>query len=95
MQIEIAKLNSVTNLLFDHLKELGIDTIEIDNDFYWNIPKSQLYDPYNEPKELDLGQLSDDWNDLQKVISGNMDVVSYNFIDLAAILKAIGEKVVI
>lgn len=82
-------------MLFDHLSDLGVEKVDIGEDYYWNIIKSQLYDPYNKPSELDLGSLSDDWQELQNVLNGVTGAISYNFTDLAAILKFIGAKIVI
>ncbi len=45
-------------------------------------PYSGKYDPYNSPKSLDLGRLTEDRNDLLKVIDGANDPVVTDFINL-------------
>ncbi len=66
MNIELSELKAIFLLEINHLEELGYEKIEIPVDYYWNIPQDVRYDPNNEPDNLDLGQLSDDWQDLQK-----------------------------
>ena len=91
MEIEIRELQNISNQLFNYLIDLGIDTIEITEDFYWFIQKENLYNPYKKPLDLDLGQLSDDWDDLKKISDGKNEPISYDFVDLSAILRYIGE----
>lgn len=94
MDIKVSDLRKISERLFRHLEENGISSVEINADYYWNIPIDQVYDPYKEPDQLDMGQLSDDWGDLEKVLSNEMEPISYNLVDLSAILRAIGEKLV-
>ncbi|KPL75290.1 hypothetical protein ADN00_13095 [Ornatilinea apprima] len=95
MEIKISELSQVCTKLFLHLQELGIETIEISEDFYWNIPKGEVYNPYQRPTQLDLGQLSGDWNDLIKVLINEKEPYANGLVDLAPILRAIGEKVIV
>ncbi len=92
MNIELSELKAIFLLEINHLEELGYEKIEIPVDYYWNIPQNVRYDPYKEPDNLDLGQLSDDWQDLQKIIRGENDPVAYDLVWLSTILRAIGEQ---
>lgn len=94
MEIKVSDLWKISERLFRHLEEAGISSVEINADYYWNISADQVYDPYKEPDQLDMGQLSDDWSDLEKILSNEMEPISYNMVDLSAILRAIGEKLV-
>ena len=87
MEIKLTDLNTTIN----ELNKREIKSIHIENEYYWNIPSEDLYNPYKNPANLNLGQLSDDWNDLLKVASGADDPLISDFIDLAAILRAIGD----
>lgn len=91
MEITLAELKAVFLQEVDHLENLGYETIEIPVDYYWNIPQDVRYDPYKEPKKLDLGQLSDDWQELQKTLRGDRDPLTYDLVWLSTILRAIGE----
>lgn len=95
MEIKLSDLSQICTRLFFHLEEMGIQTIDVNEDFYWNIPKSELYNPYQNPSELDLGQLSDDWNELQKILSAQQEPYAYGLVYLAPILRLIGEKVIV
>jgi hypothetical protein len=92
MSITPAQLREVFEVLIRHLEETGVSEIEIDPDYYWDIPAEELYDPYNTPEGLDLGQLTEDWQKLQDVAAGRMPPVGYGLTWLAAVLRAVGEK---
>ena len=91
MQIPIAELQRIIERLFQHLEDYGIDSVEIPVDYYWNIPNDQIYKPYQDPSKIDMGQLSDDWSELQKIIHLDREPVGYDFVLLASIIRAIGE----
>lgn len=93
MKIRTSDLISVTEKLFEHLHKLNIEYIELPYEYYWDIPKEYLYDSYQEPVHHTLGQLSDDWSDLEKVLGDVNDPLAHDFVDLAAILKALGQTV--
>jgi hypothetical protein len=65
----------------------------ISKDYYWNIPSENLYDVGREPKKLNIGQISSDWEELEQL--SNSDDVSIAFHDLdhlAAVLRAIADS---
>lgn len=91
MNIELDRIEKFFNLIIKELKGNGIDNIPLDYDFYWNIPSDLLYDLYNEPKELDMGQLSEDYQFLSYSI--NQDIVtSSNLRKLSSLLRYIADK---
>jgi hypothetical protein len=93
MKYKIEQLRTISNIIFDHLLASNISCIELPQDYYWWISKEDLYDPINEPKDMSVGQLSDDWSELQKILE-SQNVVGYSLVWLSAILRAIGEEVV-
>lgn len=94
MKINISDLRIVADKIFEHFEETHGQDIYLENDYYWEIPEDSLYNIEEEPKSHSMGQLSDDWSDLQMILNGKNEAISYNFVDLAAILKAIGQKLV-
>jgi hypothetical protein len=92
MNIPLADLREVSDLLFSHLEQSGCDTVELSDDFYWSVPQAQRYAPYEEPKELDMGQLSDDWRELMALIKGEKEPLAYGLVWLASIPRAVGEQ---
>ncbi|MCP4608498.1 MAG: hypothetical protein GY845_07275 [Planctomycetes bacterium] len=91
MHIKLADLRSISEKLFTYLESQGVESLDVKVDYYWHIPKEQIYDPYQEPSELDLGQLTDDWCELQKLLDTDSQPITYCFVWLAAILRAIDE----
>ncbi len=96
MEIDISVLRTTVDKLFEHLTEVNIEQLEIPYDYYWPIPKEEEYDVYTKPdlEALTIGQLSDDWRELNKVATGNHEVLGYHFVWLSSILRAIGESMV-
>ena len=89
MKININDVEKITLLLFSRLRDnIGVE-LDVENDFYWDITEKELYNPYVEPKDITLGQLSDDWAELSRTdFSENM--IPYDLKRLASIIKALG-----
>ena len=94
MQIKIEELKLIADRLFAHLTATGNATVEIPHDFYWSVPESAAYDPYNQPSDLTLGQLNDDLDRLRCIEEGTAEPLGYALTWLASILRAVGEKTV-
>ncbi len=91
MEIALSELKAVFLKEIDHLEKLGYEKVDIPVEYYWNIPQEVRYDPYQEPKQLTLGQLSDNWDGLKQILEGERDPVVYDLVWLSTILRAIGE----
>jgi hypothetical protein len=91
MKITTKDLRDIFQVLSEHLDGTDQSTTEVPWDFYWDISADELYDPYLEPKDLSLGQLSDDWADLLKISSGEMPAVGYALVWLSSVLRAVGQ----
>lgn len=92
MDIKISDIEKAFLLTMNHLKADGLTSISIDDDYYWKIPQENQYDPYVKPDNLTIGQLSEDWEWLSKVINGECEPLAYTLVYLSAIIKRIGEK---
>ena len=88
MKINIDELQKVTIFLLSKLKENSGEEIEISNDYYWSILDDELYNPYEKPTDLTLGQLSDDLEEIKRLINSD-DAIMYDLKRLAVIFKAI------
>jgi len=93
MEINMDDLRQICDRLIQNVKEKGIDSINLEVDYYWNIPQNQLYNPYQKPVDLDMGQLSDNWTELRKVLQSQKEPLGYHLVWLAAILRALGESI--
>jgi hypothetical protein len=95
MKINVSELESVLASLFAELRERSVEEIEIDKeDFYWAISKEDLYNPYIEPNELTLGQISDDLDHIHKLAEKKLPIISYDFVKLSSIFQLLGNKCV-
>ena len=91
MIIHVSDLSKITEELIAHLRNVSGEEIDLSVDYYWNIETEQKYNPYENPTEIDLGQISDDWQELQQIIEKEREPIAYDLVKLAAILRAIGE----
>ncbi|WP_394844210.1 hypothetical protein LZC95_45050 [Pendulispora brunnea] len=92
MKVEVSKLRTAIGKLLEHLEETGHGVVEIPVDFYWSIPAEKIYDAYEKPTELTIGQLSDDWAEIEKIADGRSEPVNYALVWTAALLRRLGEQ---
>lgn len=92
MKISSGDLLRATELLLQHLDERGQNEFEISKDFYWEVPFADRYDQYDQPSDLTVGQLSDDWAELERMLSGSKEPIGYGLVWLSSILRAVGEE---
>jgi hypothetical protein len=88
MQVNINEIQKITFFLLSKIKESNGNEVEINNDFYWDIDDNELYNPYEEPKDITLGQLSHDMEELQRLNESD-DAIIYDLKRLSEILRAI------
>jgi len=95
MRVRISELKRLSEILLNHIRESGCEFVDIPNDFYWFIDKAKVYDPYKEPNPSDftLGQLSDDWNNLLKILNNENEPIGYALVWLSSIMRNVGEEV--
>lgn len=92
MKLKVSELRGVAEKLLTYLDDTGRAEIEICEDYYWIISQEEVYDPTQEPKDLTIGQLSDDWRELSAILSGKSPPIGYALVWFSAILRNIGEK---
>ena len=66
-------------------------SVTIPDDYYWDVPMALRYDPYQEPHEHTIGQLSADLQELDRMMSGDRPMIGYGLVWLAAVLRRVGE----
>lgn len=94
VQVTVSELRKVCEKIFDHLEAMGYSRVEISHEYYWDIPQESRYDPYQEPQQFTLGQLTDDLSELQRIARNDSEPLAYAFVWLATVIRAIGEEVV-
>lgn len=88
MKVNIDEIQKITFLLLSKLKDNIGNEVEISNDYYWNIPNEELFNPYEQPKGLTLGQMADDIEEVQRLLEYDNPII-YDLKRIASILTAI------
>ncbi|MDR0368186.1 MAG: hypothetical protein LBH82_03480 [Bacteroidales bacterium] len=91
MIIKIDNLQEIAIQLLSKLKEKVGSDMEISKDYYWCISDDELYNPYQEPENLTVGQLSDDIIELERLLKKD-EAISYDIKRLSEILKAVSSE---
>lgn len=92
MFVKIEMLKAVTKAIFSHLEKLEINGMDVDKDFYWEISSNQKYDPYGQPSDFTLGQLSEDIQEILAIHSGNNSPSGHALVALGTLLRFMGER---
>ena len=92
MKIQVEVVRAALNHLLDHAKEMHGETIDVDADLYWFVPKDVLNDPSSQPTELTLGSLEDDWSEVSAIGSGVKEPFGHALVWASAVLRAIGDR---
>ena len=94
IQVRLEDLGRALQLIAKHIETSQGGSVEIGQDYYWEIAEAELYDPTKDPSGFSLGQLSDDWERLQQLLTGEAPPIGYAMVWLSALLRAVGQKVV-
>ena len=88
MKIQKKEVLDVLTLLSKKVNENFGDEIFLSTqDYYWQIGLDDMYDVEQEPKELMIGQISDDWSELKRLLVNADDAISYDLVRLGELLK--------
>lgn len=65
-----------------------------DQEYYWDVLENEIFNTEREIKndELSLGQISDDWGELERLLNDDEDPISYDLIRLAYLFIALRKK---
>ena len=93
MNISIAELAGITAAIFKKAQEAGVDEVELDEDYYWFVPRESIYDisTGDKPQDLDLGSLFDDYCTAKDSYKEEILVI-YNLKHLSSILRYLSIK---
>ena len=92
MKVQIEVLRAALSKLLDHAKEARGESIDVDPDLYWFVPKEMLGDPSSQPTELTLGSLEDDWSEVAAIGDGTKEPFGYGLVWASSVLRAIGDR---
>jgi hypothetical protein len=90
MKINKEKIISIIQILSKEINDNFNESIFIEKeDFYWAVKMEEKYNPLKDPDELRLGQVSDDWEELLRLLESDEIPISYDFLRLSEILSLI------
>ena len=89
MKINLDEISKLVVLLLSNLRNSKGNEIELKSDYYWDISNEELYSPYDEPKDISLGQLSDDLNEIYRLSKSHEEAIPYDLKRIAEILKVL------
>ena len=95
MDVDLSTLETALGKVFAHLRAQGVDSVKIDDDYYWDIDEgSERYNVLKDPEKdkITIGQLSHDWERIKKIVLDDELTVGYALVWAAALLRAIGER---
>ena len=95
--IELLKLKSIVNALFDKLIEAenhGAVMIPDDTDYYWDIANDERYEPAKRPADLHMGRLSEDWEFLQPLSADEKHLFPLMFMHVAPLINFLADRTV-
>lgn len=92
MEVRVSDLRSLAEKLLVHVQECDGEVVIIDHDYYWAISQADRYEPYKEPQEFTMGQISDDLRELDRIRSGESEPIGYALVWLSSVLRAVGER---
>jgi hypothetical protein len=87
--VPVSELRKVFELLMQHVEETDGPVIELGKDYFWSIPMDELYNVYEKPSDLTIGQLSECLQHLEKMNEDPEWVISYGLVWLAEVLRAV------
>jgi hypothetical protein len=92
MEIDVVKLKLAIDRIFRHIIETrGVRRVELGSDLYWDMPEEALYNVVDQPQELDVGRLSDDWEFVSKLLEEDATPLAYQLTEVAPLLRRLGE----
>jgi hypothetical protein len=93
-EINLETLKLAINSVLDHIiEDLGLKTVPLDKNHYWDCPEPEIYDSSTRPSELTVGSLTDDLDFIKSIRGGQSADASYNLVHIAPLLRYIGETV--
>ncbi|MFV0460668.1 MAG: hypothetical protein ACK5MT_18070 [Actinomycetales bacterium] len=94
IEIPVETLRRSAGLLLDHLETSGGPIIALDKDMFWAIPAEHRGNVYAEPTEFTVGQVTESFQNITRIVQDPSTATSYALVWLADLLRAAGEAVV-
>lgn len=89
--IDVRKLKEAIDALFDHIVDSGVERLDIETQYYWQVEENQQYDFRREPEGYAVGDFYDDVATMEQVLSDKEHVFAYTLTELAPIVAYVGK----
>lgn len=87
MKIHKTELKQIITKLLHEIENNFEDEIELqEHDYFWELDIEQVFNIKENPSDFSLRQISDDWNELQRLQSNDAIPISYDLVRLSAML---------
>ena len=91
MIINIIELEKMFELALANIKMMNGTEIKINADFYWSISDEDIYDMRKSEPDFTIGILSDDWSELSKLLTSELEYIPHDLKRISNILRAISQ----
>lgn len=92
--IKVAELRDIVNAILDHIEsQLGIEEVELTEDYYWDVADKSLYISAGKEAEIHVGSLYDDLTFLMPILQDKDRSVSLMLMHVAPLLRYLSIKV--
>ncbi len=90
--VDLAALRAAIAALLDHLSELEGSEVFLEHDMFWSISSPGIFNMYERPEDLLIGQLSESWDNVRRMVDDDRPL-AYGLVWLADVLRGIGMEV--
>jgi hypothetical protein len=90
LRIPVQQLRAAFELIMQRITEDEGENISLERDYFWSIAPDALYNPYTDPGEPGMGQLSESWQHLEDVLKDNSLAMPHHLVWLADVMRALG-----
>jgi hypothetical protein len=95
MNISKADLVQILKHLVNDIESSGNEQFTLQYDYYWSIPTDSLYQVQNDPQDLTIGNLHDEWNWLMEVAKGKRPLGTVELKWISALLRYMTDKAIL
>lgn len=89
--IDIRKLKASIDVLLERLIDSGVDYVDIETQYYWQVEESREYDLQRQPEGYAVGDFYEDVATMEQVLSNKEYVLAYTLTELAPIVAYVGK----
>jgi hypothetical protein len=91
--VDLAELRAAVSILLDHLSDIEGTEVALEHDLFWSVATPAIFDVYERPEDLSIGQLSESWENLRRMAENDRPL-AYGLVWLGDLLRAIGMEIV-